>query len=632
MSTSHNILKQYWGYDTFRAPQEEIIEAVLAGRDTLALMPTGGGKSVCFQVPALMQEGVCIVVSPLIALMKDQVYQLKKRNIPAEAIYSGLHYKDIDRIFDNAVYGQLKLLYLSPERLITDLAKARIALMKLNLLAVDEAHCISQWGYDFRPPYLKIASIRALHPKVPILALTATATEQVALDIQEKLQFKTNNVIQKSFARSNLAYVVLQEEDKEKKLLDIATKVKGSGVVYVRSRKQTKELAMFLQKNNVAADFYHAGLDAPTRSQKQDAWINNEVRVIVSTNAFGMGIDKPDVRFVVHIDLPDSLEAYFQEAGRAGRDELKAYAVLLYNSSDKFRLENEYEQAFPDMNTIRQTYRALGSYCQLAVGGGEGTTYDFDIVVFTKQYKLDMILTFNVLKILEQEGWLSVSESVWMPAQVQILVDNETLYDYQLRHPKLDKLLKVILRTTQGSFHHLVKVRESQLAKTLNISLEEVKAFLQRMHQDRIIEYLPQKDIPQLTFLQERVEADNLTINQANYQFRKQRHLERIQQSIQYAQAQTCRSQQLLTYFDEINAPLCGVCDVCLERNKSSLSTSDMEAYTRKIKQLLIKESLTLEALVDSFTPKRKQQVLKVIAYLLEEQKIEKMEDKLIWK
>ena len=632
MPTPHDILKQYWGYNSFREPQEEVINAVLAGRDTLALMPTGGGKSVCFQIPALYREGICLVVSPLIALMKDQVDQLKKRNIAAEAIYSGLHYKEIDRIFDNAVYGQLKLLYLSPERLVTDLAKARIALMNLNLLAVDEAHCISQWGYDFRPPYLKIAEIRALHPKVPVLALTATATKLVEKDIQERLQFKQENVIQKSFARSNLAYVVLKEEQKENKVLDIATKVTGSGVVYVRNRKQTKDLAMLLQKKGITADFYHAGLDAPTRSKKQDDWIADKVRVIVSTNAFGMGIDKADVRFVVHVDLPDSLEAYFQEAGRAGRDGKKSYAVLLCNNTDKFRLEREYELAFPDMNTTRQTYRALGSFFQLAVGSGEGTSYDFDLIEFTKQYKLDTVLTFNVLKLLEQEGWISLSESVWIPTQLQILVNNETLYDYQLRHPKLDKLLKVILRTTQGGFHHLVKVREQQLAKTLALPLEEVKAGLLKMHQDRIIEYQPQKEKPQLTFLQERVDADNLSINQVDFQFRKQRHLERIQKAIAYTETLECRSQQLLAYFDELDAPVCGICDVCLERNKSKVNPDEMESYKRKIKQLLERESLSLAALVDSFTPKRRQQVLQVVSYLLDEQIIENVGNKLTWK
>lgn len=619
MPSPLDILQHYWKYPTFREPQAAIIQSVLDGKDTLALMPTGGGKSICYQIPALCQEGICIVVSPLIALMKDQVSQLQKRQIAAEAIYSGMHYRQIDRILDNCIYGETKLLYLSPERLLTDLARARIAKMNVNLFAVDEAHCISQWGYDFRPPYLQIAEVRELHPEVPVLALTATATKEVEQDIQEKLNFPRPHVFRKSFARTNLAYVVLREEDKAKKMLDILQKVKGTAIIYVRNRRKTKELALLLQKKGIAADFYHAGLDSKTRSYKQEAWLNNKTRVIVSTNAFGMGIDKAEVRTVVHIDLPDSLEAYFQEAGRAGRDGKKSYAVLLYNATDKARLERSYEQSFPSMKMIRQVYRALGSHYQLAIGGGINQSYDMDIVEFAKTYSLDVMQTFSSLKVLEQEGWIAMSEGIFVPSQIQILVSKEDLYAYQIKNAQLDKLLKVILRSTQGAFGNYVKIQETQLAKVLNIERNLLQKALEKMQVDGIISYLPKKDQPQLTFLMERVDADNLTIDQEAYQFRKKQYQYRTQKAIEYAEHLQCRSQQLLSYFDEKNPPLCGICDVCLGRHEAAVSEDEVIAYRRKIEQLLYGETLTLHELVNSFTPKRRQKVLTIIDILLYE-------------
>jgi ATP-dependent DNA helicase RecQ len=394
----------------------EIIQSVLDGQDTLALLPTGGGKSICFQVPALCMDGICVVVSPLIALMKDQVENLLKRDISAVAVYSGMNYKEIDRILDNAVYGSYKFLYLSPERLMTELAIERIKRMNVSLLAVDEAHCISQWGYDFRPPYLRIAELREHLPNVPVIALTATATPEVVLDIQEKLEFnkKKQAVFQQSFERSNLVYVVRESDDKENKLLEIVKNVQGCGIVYVRNRKKTKEFAELLVKNNVAADFYHAGLSAEERSAKQDAWINNKTRIVVATNAFGMGIDKPDVRLVVHMDLPDNLEAYFQEAGRGGRDGKKSYSVLLYNKTDKRQLEENYRVSFPDMKDIRRVYHGLGNYLQLATGSGLGQSFDFEIQHFCSHFGLDILPTYSVLRVLEQEGWLILSESVFI--------------------------------------------------------------------------------------------------------------------------------------------------------------------------------------------------------------------------
>ncbi|MEM1123394.1 MAG: ATP-dependent DNA helicase RecQ, partial [Bacteroidota bacterium] len=424
-----DILKAHWAFEAFRPMQEEIIQAVLEGNDTLALLPTGGGKSICFQVPALVKEGICLVISPLIALMKDQVDNLQKRNIKAVAIYSGMNYTAIDRALDNCIYGDTKFLYVSPERLITDLAKARIAQMNVNLIAVDEAHCISQWGYDFRPPYLEIAKIRELHPKAPVLALTATATKEVVTDIQEKLAFPKPNLYQQSFERKNLSYVVLPESNKSQKLLEVVTNVKGAGIVYTRSRKNTKDLATFLKRNRIASDFYHAGLTTEQRNQKQEAWIQNQTRIMVATNAFGMGIDKPDVRSVVHMDLPDSLEAYFQEAGRAGRDGKKGYCVLLYEETDGQKLLLNYENAFPPMKVIRQVYRALGSYFSLAVGSGIGRSFDFDIGEFVNRFNFKILQAFHSLKMLQQAGWIVLTEAIFRKASIKIKVNREQLYD-----------------------------------------------------------------------------------------------------------------------------------------------------------------------------------------------------------
>ncbi|HEX8607534.1 MAG TPA: ATP-dependent DNA helicase RecQ, partial [Pedobacter sp.] len=405
------LLKRYWGFDDFRPLQDEIIYSVLNGSDTLALMPTGGGKSLCFQLPALAKDGICIVISPLIALMKDQVEHLKAKGIEAVAIYAGMGKREIDILLDNCVYGNIKFLYLSPERLLSDLVKVRISYMNVNLIAVDEAHCISQWGYDFRPPYLKIHELREIHPTVPVLALTATATQRVRLDIIDKLQLKSPNVFVKSFARKNLSYVVLGDEDKYKRLISIVKNVKGSGLVYVRNRRETSEVALFLKRNHISADFYHAGIEREERFTKQAAWKENQIQVMVATNAFGMGIDKPDVRFVVHLDLPESLEAYYQEAGRAGRDGKKAYGVLLANKSDQLALEAKYSNSFPSVAEIKKLYHDLGSYFQLAYGAGEGITFDFDLADFCKRFNIGVVKAMAALKFLEHDGYVTLSEN-----------------------------------------------------------------------------------------------------------------------------------------------------------------------------------------------------------------------------
>jgi len=627
-----DILKEKWGHDAFRPLQEEIIQSVLDGKDTLALLPTGGGKSICFQVPALAKEGICIVVSPLIALMKDQVDNLKKRNINAIAIYSGMRYADIDRALDNCIYGNVKFLYLSPERLITDLARARIAQMKVNLIAVDEAHCISQWGYDFRPPYLEIADIRELHPKVPVLALTATATTQVVTDIQEKLNFSIPNLFQKSFERKNLTYVVLKEANKYKKLLEIVHNVKGTGIIYTRSRKQTKEVAEYLRRNNVRADFYHAGLNQPQRILKQEAWMNNRSRIMVCTNAFGMGIDKPDVRSVIHFDLPNSLEAYFQEAGRAGRDEQKAYCVLLYEDKDGEILRRSYENAFPPMKLIKQVYRALGSYFQLAVGAGVGRSFDFDIGAFIQRYNLKAIPTYNSLKILSQAGWLVLSETIFRPSSIRIKVNREVLYDYQLKQPKMDKVIKWVLRLYPASLNHFTAFQESKIINKVGGSKSDLTKALQKLVQDKIIDYEAQKDKPQLIYLKERVDADNLAIDMALYNFRKKRYLENVNNAIEYAETPRCRSRQLLKYFSEADAPLCGTCDVCIGRTKSDVDEQAYERYKVKIQRLVKREKLSPEEVSTAFGNKRVEQVEQILQYLIDEGFVDILDGKVIWK
>ncbi|MEL6140059.1 MAG: ATP-dependent DNA helicase RecQ [Bacteroidota bacterium] len=569
-----DILQQYWGYPSFRPLQGEIIEHVLAGKDTLALLPTGGGKSICFQVPALALEGVTLVVSPLIALMKDQVRQLRDRGIIADAIYSGMRLADIDRILDNAVYGNTKLLYLSPERLTTELARERIRRMPLSLIAVDEAHCISQWGYDFRPPYLRIAEIRDLHPNVPVIAVTATATPEVVTDIAEHLTFRPgHHTFQQSFARDNLHYVVRPAEAKEPQLLKVLQGVPGSSIIYVRSRRRTKEIALQLRRRGIGAAAYHAGLDHEERDKRQAAWIEGTIRVMVATNAFGMGIDKPDVRSVIHLDLPDSPEAYFQEAGRAGRDGKASYAVVLFHDADAKRLKRDFDIGYPDWEEVKRVYRAIGSYLQLAVGSGKGLGYDFDLADFSQNFGLDVRQAYYCLRALEKAGYVTLTEAFHQPATILFLVNKERLYDYQLKHPKSVKLLKSILRTAQGAFVEPVKIREGNLANFLGLSLEQLQAAFRKLSGEGIIQYRPTKDQPQLVFLRERIDPDNLSFDVATFQFLRERARHRTETMIAYATLPQCRSQQLLTFFGEKEAPLCGQCDICLANRRAKIST-----------------------------------------------------------
>ena len=621
--TIRQILLKYWGYSHFRPLQEDIINSILAGNDTLALMPTGGGKSICFQVPALLKDGICIVISPLIALMKDQVENLKSREIKAMAITSGMSKMEIDIAFDNCVYGDYKFLYVSPERIETDIARLRIQKMKVNLIAVDEAHCISQWGYDFRPSYMKIAGMRELHPNVPILALTATATAEVTKDIQQKLLFKKENLLRKSFERKNLAYVVVKEEDKMNRLLKIANKIQGAGIVYVRNRKKTQEIADYLRRNKISSDYYHAGLDSQTRDAKQEAWIQNKTRVIVCTNAFGMGIDKPDVRFVVHLDLPDCLEAYFQEAGRGGRDEKKSFAILLWNDSDKIDMVKNFETSFPPLEEIKKTYQALANYFQIPIGAGKGTAYEFDINDFSSKYNLNHLIAFNCLKFLEKEGYIVLSDGFHQPSRIHFLLKKDELYKFQVEHIQYDEFIKLLLRSYSGLFDNYVKVSENEIAKRFEKPMDAVKKFLNELVKFEVIAYHPQTELPQLTFLSERIDAKEIYISSENLKKRKEKAKERIDWMINYVESKTkCRSQILLSYFGEIDSYRCGVCDFCLERNKLELSNLEFETVAEQVKKLLDKNSLSLDKLVNSVANSKEDKTIKVVQWLIDNEKL----------
>ncbi len=570
MLTSQEILKQYFGYDTFREPQDIIIQSILDGNDTLALLPTGGGKSICFQVPALMQDGICVVVSPLIALMKDQVFQLKKRNIKAAAIFTGLSYNEIDIILDNCQFGYYKFLYVSPERLKTKMFIERFKLMKVNLIAVDEAHCISQWGFDFRPSYLEIAEIRKFHPKVPVLALTASATKKVQQDIVENLDFgKKYQVFKKSFLRENLSFVVRHEDAKLPKLIEIIQKIKGSGIVYVRSRSRAKDIAEYLHRNNINSDFYHAGLPSKERSKKQEDWINNKTNVIVCTNAFGMGIDKPDVRYVVHVDIPDSVEAYYQEAGRAGRDGKLSYAALLYGFADIEQLREKINQQFPSVEEIKSVYNALCNHLEIAIESGFMQTHNFDLRNFCQHFKLDVILVSNVLKILEQQNYIQLSDGVLLPSRAVFCVNNVELYKFEVANSDFSLLIKTMLRMYGGIIDHYTKISETQLAKQLNISSAEIETQLKFLQRNKILIYIASNDKPTVVLLTERMHENNLYIDVKYLNQRRQIIKAQIEAMLNFVEQKIiCRQVLICNYFEEIDVKPCGRCDVCLEEKR----------------------------------------------------------------
>ncbi len=639
------ILKQYWGYDAFRPLQEEIITAVLDGKDALALLPTGGGKSICFQVPAMAKDGLCLVVSPLIALMKDQVENLKRKGIPALAVYSGMSYIEVKKTLQNAAYGNYKFLYVSPERLETNLFLEFLPAMNISLLAVDEAHCVSQWGYDFRPPYLRIANLRELLPNVPALALTASATKIVQDDICEKLQphhppkggfeqhenlrnpipenYKGWQIFQQSFERPNLSYSVFNVASKQNKLLEILNNVPGTAIVYCKSRKHTKEIADLLLMNKISADYYHAGLSNEARSHKQESWIQNKTRVIACTNAFGMGIDKPDVKVVVHYDVPDCLENYYQEAGRAGRDGKRAYAVLLYSNKELTDLQQQSDIRFPKEEAIKKIYTALMNHLQIAAGSGEGVNYDFDIATFTTAFKLNILTTTYAIKALEQDDVLSFNEMVFKPSTVLFTANKNDLTEFEKIHPELEPTIKGLLRSYEGIFDFPATVYESQLAKFVKKDTNTVKKELKVLNDYGIIYYTPQKDKPQITLLQNRMYADSYSINMINYLERKRNFEIRAAAIISYIKSTVdCRATIIAAYFNAPPANLCGICDNCINQKAVVISKEEFDEISSTIILLVKDFAMPLKDIQNKFKNIKKEKIWKVINFLQAENKI----------
>jgi len=632
LSKYRDILLKHWGYNKFRELQEEIVESVASGKDTLGLMPTGGGKSITFQVYSLATPGVCLVITPLIALMKDQVENLQKRHIKATAIYSGMTKSEIEIALNNVCNGDYKFLYLSPERLKNFYFRERLKSMKVNLITVDEAHCISQWGYDFRPSYLEIAEIREQLPDIPILALTATATPVVVDDIQEKLHFRGENVLQKSFERKNLIYYVINTEDKIKQLFKLVTKIDGSAVIYVRNRRKTKEYALLLQKYNISADYYHAGLDATSRAEKQTAWQKGTIRIMVCTNAFGMGIDKPDVRLVVHLDLPDSLEAYFQEAGRAGRDGKKAWAFLVTNTADKAQIKRNITTSFPELKKVLEVYNAICNYLQIPYGAAKDAEFPFDIFDFAHKFKIDVLTSYNSIKILESTGLISYSEDANSTSRIVFTVNRDDLYRFQIENANLDGFIKMLLRTYTGLFNDYINISEEYLAKKAGISTETIVNLLKTLQQYKIIQYIPRINKPLIHFLCERLEDKGILFDKKDLETQKQRTLERLESMLLYAESQNkCRSQQLLAYFGEKDVERCGNCDVCSRRNELNLSKYEFDIILTQIKNILNFEPCLLNELIEK-TDSDENKIIKVIQWLFENKKIKYNEEqKLQW-
>jgi ATP-dependent DNA helicase RecQ len=625
LETPLSILQHYWKHDHFRPLQEDIIRSVLEENDTLALLPTGGGKSVCFQVPALLKDGLCIVITPLIALMKDQVEQLRSKGILAVAIHSGMGRREIDLLLNNALYGGVKFLYVSPERIQTEMFIARYKQMKVGMIAVDEAHCISQWGYDFRPPYLQIASLREIKPEVPVIALTATATSQVRDDIMYRLAFREGaRTFQRSFARDNLSFVVRKAENKDKKLLEILQKVKGAAIIYLRSRKKTQDLAQWLNRKNISASFYHAGLSFDDRTKRQDEWIHNKTRVMVATNAFGMGIDKPDVRLVMHLDLPENLEAYYQEAGRAGRDSLRSYAVVLYQDADLLSLQLKAEQSQPSPEYLAKVYQALANYYQLATGSGAGESFDFEMHNFAERFGLSAIEVYNALKKLEEEGLIQFNESYYRPSTLHIPLDHTQLYQFQVANAKFDPLLKMLLRLYGGElFAGFMKIDEAYLGKALKIPVKEVVALLLHLHELNTVTYTPVKDKPQVTFVLPRQDAEKLPVDRARLEARKKLILGKVKSVVDFVQNTfRCRMQVVQDYFDETTYQTCGICDICMEKRRKE-NTKAFDELRDEVLTMMKTRSFTVEELEQQIAPDDRELFVDVVRELVDEGRLE---------
>ncbi|MFL5788505.1 MAG: ATP-dependent DNA helicase RecQ [Flavisolibacter sp.] len=617
-----SILKEYWGYDSFRPLQKDIIESVLQGKDTLAVLPTGGGKSICFQIPALIRPGICLVVSPLIALMKDQVENLKKRSIPALMIHSGMKRQDVKRILKNATDDYFKFLYVSPERLETTLFKEYLPALNINLIAVDEAHCISQWGYDFRPSYLRIADLRKELTNVPVLALTASATPEVQIDICDKLFIPSKNIFKQSFERKNLSYSVLNPDSKFAKLADIINKIGGTSIVYCKSRKRTQDVCDILKANTISANNYHAGLNSEERVKRQQDWIDNKIQVIVCTNAFGMGIDKPDVRSVIHVDVPDCLENYYQEAGRAGRAGLKAYTILLYDERELNELAESHLIRYPSIEKIKEIYQALVQYLQIPVHSGLNCSYTFKFEEFVKNFKLKGIEALYGLKALEQDGWMEFNEKNFSPSTVIFTTSKQALYEFYKSHAELEQILTSLLRSYEGIFDFPAFISEAYLARLLKKDVEVIKNQLKMASSLGMIDYEVPTEDPQIIFRKNRVESKDLLFNYAKYEARKASYVKRVRNMITYVQSNECRSLFIGKYFGDHESKACGICDNCIKSKSDKLAVNEFELISTRITRLLSDKPVTIKELIQAFDPAKIEKAWEVIEFMQSENKI----------
>ena len=628
-----DVLIKYWGHTSFRLKQEEIINSVIAKKDTLALLPTGGGKSICYQVPALLNEGICIVISPLISLMNDQVRFLKSKGIKSVAITSNMHFSKIDTALTNCIYGGIKFLYLSPEKLQNELVQTRIKEMNVNLITVDEAHCISEWGHNFRPAFRHIDEIREIIPNIPVLALTATATSSVIHDIQESLNFKEKNLIQSSFSRVNLSYVIDNVEDKKSRLIKLLNKIKSSVIIYVGSRKAAKEITHFLVENKFSANFYHGGLSAKIRDDRQESWTKNQTRIMVATNAFGMGIDKADVKLVVHLELPSTIEAYFQEAGRAGRNGETAYAFLLANSNDIRKQEELLSLRYPSIKDIKMCYQDIANYLQIAEGVLPIEPIPFNILKFSERYKSTYLKTFNILKYLEKEELFKISDTLHTPSKLIMNVNNSELYKFQISNKYYDRFIKLLLRSYGNLFNNYVFINELQLAERYNSDVTEVKRLLIKLQQLEIVKYQEQNSNPQLTFIKARKDVEALQLNEVKWEMRKEYEKNKLNRISDYISTKkTCRSKMLLHYFGEENSGKCGVCDVCVLEKRKNIKDKEFLRISNKIKEYLQEKEHSLEEICTLLPNTNEQEIINILNFLFDNDKVGKYGNKYQWK
>ena len=629
MQTPKEILLKYWGYSSFRANQEEIINLVLNNKDTLALLPTSGGKSICYQVSSLIMDGICIVISPLISLMKDQVENIKEKGIKAVAITSDMSFQEVDIALTNCIFGGYKFLYISPERLQNELVQSKISEMNVNLIAVDEAHCISEWGHNFRPTYRNISNLREIHPKVPIIALTATATEKVVIDIQENLNFKERNVIQSSFVRENLSYIIIKENDKDRKILSILNKINGSTIIYAKSRRDCVSICEILIENNISANYYHAGVTLTERNKRQENWKSGKCRVIVATNAFGMGIDKSDVRLVIHTHIPSTIESYFQETGRSGRDEKESSAVLIYNYNDEKYVRKIVELHFPSIDEIKSCYQKLANYFQLAINNGLDENFDFNLTTFSKKYNYNTLKVYNILKYLEKENYLKLQNVYNTSSKIYIKLDNSELYKFQIANSYFDSYIKLLLRSYSGLFDNFVKINETELAARSGTNTKEIKNILNRLKNLEVLDYVEKKENTQITYLQNRVDNKYLNISEEKLEKRRDSELERMNYIINYCNQKTsCRTKILLSYFGEEQKYRCGKCDICRERNKLEISDLKFEKIRTEILISLENQDKKLSIICQNLKDFPEEKIINVLSYLLENNTIIKKGNK----